>query len=73
MRQRLSGLQWDWLGWNDDLKMRFFANYKKTVAQIDTQAFADILEELKHIDEHNQSLEDEVQYLERIKMLLVKK
>ena len=43
------------------------ANYKKTVAQIDAQAFADILEELKHIDEHNQSLEDEVQYLERIK------
>lgn len=42
-------------------------NYKKTVAQIDGQAFADILEELKHIDEHNQSLEDEVQFLERIK------
>lgn len=41
--------------------------YKKTVAEIDTKAFADILEEIKHIDEHNQSLESELPFLERIK------
>jgi len=42
-------------------------NYKKTVSEIDAKAFNDILEEITHIDEHNQSLEDELQFLERIK------
>lgn len=41
--------------------------YIKTVVQIDTQAFAELLEETKHIGEHNQSLEEELQFLEGIK------
>ena len=42
-------------------------NYKKTVAQIDEKAYSDILEEIKHIDEHNQSLEEELNFLDSIK------
>ncbi|MBQ2872756.1 MAG: hypothetical protein IJE89_02010 [Bacilli bacterium] len=42
-------------------------NYKKTVMQVDSDAFASLLEELKHIEEHNQSLEEELQFLESIK------
>lgn len=42
-------------------------NYKRTVAEIDAKAFEDVLEETKHIDEHNRSLEEELQFLEKIK------
>ena len=41
--------------------------YRDIVMEIDTKAFADLLEEVKHINEHNQSLEDELQFLEGIK------
>lgn len=41
--------------------------YQKTVSEIDSKAFNDILEEINHIEEHNQSLEEELQFLERIK------
>ena len=43
------------------------SNYKKTVLQIDEKAYNDILEEIKHIDEHNQTLESELVFLEKIK------
>lgn len=43
------------------------SKYKKTVVDIDTKAFNDVLEESKHIDEHNHSLEEELVYLEGIK------
>ena len=42
-------------------------NYKKTVVEIDNQAFGLILEELRNNDGHNLPLEDEVQFLEKIK------
>lgn len=42
-------------------------NYKKLVKEIDTKAFSDILDEIKHINEHNHSLEEEVKFLETIK------
>lgn len=41
--------------------------YKKTVTGIDTAAFACMLEELKKVNEHNQTLEEELQFLEQIK------
>lgn len=41
--------------------------YQEIVTQIDTNSFADILEKIKHIGEHNHSLEEELQYLEEIK------
>lgn len=42
-------------------------NYKNLVKEIDTKAFSDILDEIKHISKHNHSLEEEVQFLETIK------
>lgn len=42
-------------------------NYIKTVLEIDTRAYDDLLKEIKHIDEHNQTLENELQFLEKIK------
>jgi len=41
--------------------------YIETVLQIDSKAHSDILEEIKHINEHNQSLEKELEFLEKIK------
>ena len=41
--------------------------YKEIVLQIDAKAFSDILEEIKHIDEHNHSLESESQFLDKIR------
>lgn len=41
--------------------------YQECVKQIDIKLFNDILEKIKHIDEHNHSLEEELQYLEEIK------
>lgn len=41
--------------------------YQEFVTQIDTKAFNDILEKIRHIDEHSHSLEEELQYLEEIK------
>ena len=41
--------------------------YQELVTQIDAKAFVDILEKIKHIDEHSHSLEEELQYLEEIK------
>ena len=40
--------------------------YKEIVLEIDAKAYYDILEEIKHIDEHNHSLEDELHFLESI-------
>lgn len=42
--------------------------YKEIVLQIDTKAYADILEEIKHINKHNQSLEEELEFLDKIKV-----
>lgn len=41
--------------------------YREIVSQIDTKAYSDILEEIKHINEHKQSLETELAFLEKIK------
>ena len=41
--------------------------YKQTVSQIDSKAYAGLLEEIKHIDEHNHSLESELEFLGNIK------
>lgn len=41
--------------------------YMDIVIEIDNQAYADILADIEQINEHNQSLEDELQFLERIK------
>lgn len=41
--------------------------YKKTVVSIDTDAFACLLEELEKVNEHNRTLEDELQFLEQIR------
>lgn len=43
------------------------ANYKKTVMQIDSEAFASLLDKVKHIGDHNHSLEEELQFLNAIK------
>ena len=43
--------------------------YKKTVSEIDAKAFDDILEEIKHLDKHNHSLESELEFLENIKQI----
>lgn len=42
--------------------------YKKTVKTIDQEAFSCILAELDKIKEHNQTLEDELQFLQSIKV-----
>ena len=41
--------------------------YAKTVSEIDAKAFESIVEKTKHIDEHNQTLEDEVTFLKELK------
>lgn len=41
--------------------------YKQTILQIDAQAYSSLLEEIKKIDDHNQSLENELKFLENIK------
>lgn len=41
--------------------------YKGTVIKIDAVAFDSILSELEQFDQHNQTLEEELQYLEQIK------
>jgi len=41
--------------------------YKSIVTQIDEETFSSLLSEIKQIDEHNQNLEDELQFLEQIK------
>lgn len=41
--------------------------YKATVMNIDANAFSCILDELRQIKDHNQTLEDELQFLESIK------
>ena len=41
--------------------------YKDTVKGIDADAFASMLSELEKINEHNQTLEDELQFLEQAK------
>ena len=41
--------------------------YKNTVIGIDAGAFASMLTELEQIGEHNQTLEDELQFLEQVK------
>lgn len=41
--------------------------YKDTVKGIDKVAFSSMLSELEQIKEHNQTLEDELQYLEQLK------
>lgn len=42
-------------------------SYKKTVIQIDSEAFASLLEQVKHLGEHNRTLEEELPFLEEIK------
>lgn len=64
---RLAKMQESLLRATDTNREENLSNYKKTVVQIDAQAFADILEEAEHVDEHNQSLEEELQFLEKIK------
>jgi len=40
--------------------------YKDIVIEIDKQAFASLLEELKQVNDHNQTLEDELQFMEMV-------
>ena len=44
-------------------------NYIKTVLEIDAKAYDDLLKEIKNIDGHNQTLEIELQFLEKIKKI----
>ena len=48
-------------------RMENLNNYKKTVIEIDTKAFADILEKIKNLNEYSHSLEEELEFLQRIK------
>lgn len=50
-----------------DDKQSNLSKYKETVIEIDKEAFDDILKELEKISEHNQTLEDELQFLEQVK------
>ena len=40
--------------------------YKDIVIEIDKQAFASLLEKLKQVNDHNQTLEDELQFMEMV-------
>lgn len=63
---RLAKMQETLLKVSPSNRQENLSNYKKTVVEIDMKAFADILDEIKHIDEHNQTLENELQFLESI-------
>ena len=41
--------------------------YKNTVIQIDEYTFSELLSDLSQLDEHNQTLEDELPFLEQVK------
>jgi hypothetical protein len=40
--------------------------YKNIVIEIDKQAFSSLLEEIKQVNNHNQTLEDELEFMEMI-------
>lgn len=64
---RLSKMQEALLRNSSENREENLEKYKETVMEIDSRAFADILEELSHMDEHNQSLEEELKFLEKIR------
>ena len=64
---KLAKMQETLLKVSKDNRQENLEKYIKTISLIDTQAFEFIMEQIKHIDEHNQSLEEEVKYLKEIK------
>lgn len=64
---RLAKMQETLLKVSNANKEENLKKYIETVLQIDTKAYSDILEEIKHINEHNQSLEKELEFLDKIK------
>lgn len=65
---RLAKMQETLLKVSNTNKEEILKKYKEIVVQIDTKAYSDILEEIKHINQYNQSLEQELEFLEKIKI-----
>ena len=64
---RLSKMQEALLRNSNENREENLRKYKQMVIEIDACAFADILEQIEHIDEHNHTLEEELKFLETIK------
>lgn len=65
---KLSRMQETLLKVSDDSNRQInLDNYVKTVKEIDKHAFSGLFDEVKQIDEHNRTLEEELQFLEQVK------
>lgn len=66
---RLAKMQETLLKVSETNREENLVKYIKTVSEIDAKFFEYIIEKTKHIDEHNQSLEEEIEYLKEIQSL----